>query len=159
MKIEKLGGLFRESVNKHIHDEWGYPIVTRGNIIYTDNIPGYITIENNAIVGAILYQIKDRECEIVVLYSLAESKGIGTNLINTVIEKAKEENCKRVWLITMNDNTHAIRYYQKRGFTLKAVHIDAFEVTKRLKNEPLVGTILGIDGIPIKHEFEFEIKL
>jgi hypothetical protein len=57
----------------------------------------------------------------------------------------------------MNDNTHAIRFYQRRGFELKAVHINAFDITRKLKKMPLHGDILGIDDIPIKHEFEFEI--
>ena len=89
--------------------------------------------------------------------SLSESRGIGTRLIESVIQIAKIEKCKRVWLVTMNDNTHAIRYYQKRGFSLKGVHINAFEITKKIKG--IEGECLGIDNIPILHEFEFEIIL
>lgn len=55
-----------------------------------------------------------------------------------------------------NDNTHAIRFCQKYGFPLKAVHIGAIEEVRRLKSGV---PKLGNDGIPIEHEFEFEILL
>lgn len=136
MKLKNLDNDFRSLVNQHIKDEWGGPnIVTRGHFFDSSNLPGFVVVDGDTLIGAVLYQIENGECEIAVLFSLVESKGAGTTLINAVVEKAKEEDCRRVWLITMNDNTYAIRYYQKRGFSLKAVHINAFEVTKKLKFE------------------------
>ena len=159
MEIKVLEGIYKELVVNHVQEEWGDPIVTRGNIINIRNLHGYVAINEGELVGAVLYEIKNTDCEIVVLYSIRKSIGVGTNLINAVLAMAKENNCKRVWLITMNDNTHAIRFYQKRSFDLKAVHINAFDVTRQLKKLPIEGDLLGIDNIPIKHEFEFEIKL
>jgi len=159
MKIKALDGIYKETVINHVFEEWGEPIVSRGNIVNIRDIPGFIALKNGALIGAILYEIRDKECEIVALYSLVESIGVGTSLINSVVDVAKTENCGRVWLITMNDSTRAIRFYQRRGFDLKAVHINAFDVTRKLKKEPLGEIVLGIDDIPIKHEFEFEIKL
>lgn len=58
-----------------------------------------------------------------------------------------------MWLITTNDNTVALRFYQKRGFVLAAIHRNALEESRRLKPSiPLVG----IDGIPIRDETELE---
>ena len=159
MKIKILEGIYKELVMNHVHAEWGNPIVTRGNIINIRNLHGYVAVNEGELMGAILYEIKNNDCEIVVLYSVTESIGVGTNLINAVLDMAKANNCMRVWLITMNDNTHAIRFYQKRGFDLKAVHINAFDTTRQLKKLPTEGDFLGIDNIPVKHEFEFEIKL
>ena len=159
MKIKILDAKYKESVINHVLKEWGDPIVTRGNIINVRNLQGFVALDNGELAGAILYEIKNGDCEIVVLFSLIELMGVGTNLINSVVNLAKSRNCKKVWLITMNDNTHAIRFYQRSGFDLKAVHINAFDVTRRLKKEMLNEIILGIDNIPIKHEFEFEILL
>lgn len=83
----------------------GDPIITRGNIINIRNLHGFTALENGELVGAILYEIKETDCEIVVLYSTIESIGVGTNLIDVVLDMAKIKKCKRVWLITMNDNT------------------------------------------------------
>jgi hypothetical protein len=50
----------------------------------------------------------------------------------------------------------AVRFYQKRGFRLVAVHRRALEETRRLKPS-LPET--GIDGIPLRDEIELEILL
>ena len=104
----------------------------------------------------VTYRIEGDECEIVTLNSLQERRGIGTALINAVIDVAKANSCRRLWLITTNDNTRAIRFYQRFGFSLRAVHINAMDEARKLKPSiPLVGN----DDIPIQHEFEFEIML
>ncbi|MBE6011223.1 MAG: GNAT family N-acetyltransferase [Lachnospiraceae bacterium] len=157
MEIQPLNERYYKQINEYILTNWGKPIVTRGNIVKEENLSGFVAFDENMLIGAILYQIIDLECEIVVLYSLKENSGVGTRLINAVINAAKLKNCQRVWLITMNDNTHAIRYYQKRGFSLKAVHINAFEETRKIKG--ISENILGIDDIPVLHEFEFEMIL
>jgi len=104
----------------------------------------------------VLYRLNNDECEVSVLFSLIQGIGVGTKLLDEVVDIAKRENVRRVWLFTTNDNTQAIRFYQKYGFPLKAVHIGAFEVTRKLKNEL---PALGNDNIPIEHEFEFEMLL
>lgn len=82
--------------------------------------------------------------------------GIGSALLDAVKDIAVSDQCKRLWLITTNDNTAALRFYQKRGFSLVAVHRDALEQLRRLKPEiPL----FGIDGIPLRDEIKLELLL
>jgi len=58
--------------------------------------------------------------------------------------------------MTTNDNTAALRFYQKWGFLLVAVHRNAVEQARKLKPEiPLTG----IDGIPLRDEIELEVLL
>ena len=148
---------YREIVNSYIRYLWGGPmVVTLGNLYDTSNLPGFIADGDGALLGAILYRLENDEFEISAFFSLIQGVGVGTKLINATIETAKQHRVRRVWLITTNDDTHAIRFYQKHGFKLKAVHIDAFEVTRKLKNEL---PSLGNDNIPIEHEFEFEMFL
>ena len=106
--------------------------------------------------GYVLYRVQENQCEILVLHSILENRGIGSALIRTVIEVAKARGCARVWLITTNDNLHAIRFYQRFGFALKAVHINALDESRKLK--PTIP-LRGNEGIPIAHEFEFEYDL
>jgi hypothetical protein len=54
-----------------------------------------------------------------------------------------------------NDNTTALRFYQRRGFDLVAVHRGA---VTRARAE-LKRTPLEVDGIPIRPEIELEIEL
>lgn len=147
----------RKSVVDFITSNWGAPIiVTKGKVHYVDKLPGFVVIDNGTINGLITYQIDNMECEIVSLNSILENQGIGSLLLKYVIMQAKEKSCKRVWLITTNDNTKAIRFYQKRGFDMKALYYNEVLESRKIKSEiPLYG----YDNIPILHEIEFEIKL
>lgn len=157
MNIVSLTDQNRKEVDAYIREEWGGPMmVSLGNLYDTSALPGFVAMEEGEAMGAILYRIEDRSCEIAALYSLCENRGIGTALINQVVEAARQKHCQRVWLVTTNDNTHAIRFYQRFGFALKAVHIGSLEVVRRLKKGVPEK---GIDGIPLEHEFEFELFL
>jgi len=104
----------------------------------------------------VTFQITGDACEIVTLDSLIEDRGIGTGLIEAVSTAASAVGCRRLWLITTNDNLHALGFYQKRGFRLAAVHPGAVDAARKLKPEiPLIGN----DGIPIRDEIELEIVL
>ena len=157
ISIERITEKTRPFINKQIAEGWGGPnIVTKCVVHDTRTCPGFIAAENGEIRGYVLYNIADGNLEIIILESLCENKGIGRALINAVIEVAKEAVCHRVWLITTNDNTHAIRFYQRFGFFLRDVHINAVAEARKLKPQiPLIG----YDGIPLNHEFEFEIIL
>ena len=94
--------------------------------------------------------------EIVTLNVLKQREGFGRALVDEVIKKAISLNCSRVWVITTNDNTVAVKFYETMGFSTVAVHKNAVEKSRKLKPEiPLVG----IDGIPITDEIELEIQL
>jgi len=137
-----------------ITENWGSTkIVSKGRVHNVIDLPGFVAEKDGMIKGLVTYEIDDDGCEIVSLDSFYENVGIGTNLIRCVCNQAKNQKCKRVWLITTNDNITAIRYYQKRNFKMINVYIGAIEISRRLKPEiPLTG----FDGIPILHEIEFE---
>jgi hypothetical protein len=88
--------------------------------------------------------------------SLVERRGIGAALIEAVKGAAVGAGCERLWLITTNDNTHALRFYQKRGFALVALRANAVAASRQLKPEI---PHLGNDGIPIRDEIELEVAL
>lgn len=69
---------------------------------------------------------------------------------------AEAQDCRRLWLVTSNDNFPALRLYQKRGFRLVAVYPNAFTEYRKLK--PSIP-IYGIDSIPIRDEIELEMWL
>jgi DNA-3-methyladenine glycosylase I len=67
-----------------------------------------------------------------------------------------QNGSRRLWLITMNDNAGALRFYQRRGFDMVASHRDALELSRRMK-PPVPAT--GANGIPIRREIELERRL
>ena len=144
-------------VRDFIQEKWGSKIaVSRGVVHHPDALPGYLAVVDGAKQGLVAYHIDGDECEIVTLDSVNECRGIGTALIVAVRKVAFRAGCKRVWLITTNDNVKAIRFYQKRGFVLVAVHRNAIDESRKLK--PKIPRF-GIDGIPIRDEIEMELIL
>ena len=123
---------------------------------HADKLPGFVVESEGELVGLVTYSIDGIECEIITLDSFVERQGVGSRLLSRVREAAVDAGCNRLWLITTNDNMAAQRFYQKRGFSLAAVHKNAIDQARKLKPEiPDIGQ----NGIPIRDEIELEMLL
>jgi len=139
---------------------WGAEIiVAHGTVHRPHELPGFMAVLRNPDagpdrVGLVTYEIRDAECEIVTLDSVRPGIGVGSALVQTVNAAARRAGCRRLWLVTTNDNLKALGFYQRRGFAIVAVHRDAVEQARRIKPEiPRVGQ----GGIPIRDELELEL--
>lgn len=143
---------------RHLFAErWGGVIsVSRGVVHDTTTLPGFVAHLDGERAGVATYWIVDEECELVTLDSVQEGAGVGTTLVDAVAEAARAAGALRLWLITTNDNLRALRFYQRYGFDLVAVHHGAVARSRALK--PSIPEI-GLDGIPIRHELELELPL
>jgi len=138
-------------------EHWGgEEMITRGNVYRPEQLDGFVVEDENEWVGLVTFFIKDDECEVTSLDSLREGKGIGTQLIDKAIEEARAGNCKRLFLITTNDNLHALGFYQKRGFEIVRVYRGAVNESRKIK---LGIPLVGMDGIPLRDEIELEMLL
>lgn len=156
-EVIPLSAKHRRWANALIDDRWGsVKVVTRGHVHDTSRLPGFIAVRGDEPVGLATYHMAGDQCEMVSLDSIDEGIGIGTALVRAVEGIARSSGCRRLWLITTNDNLAAVRFYQKRGLHIAAIHLDALEESRRLKPEI---PITGIDGIPIRDEIELELKL
>jgi len=155
--VRPLNAGDRNWVSRFIVEHWGAEkVVGHGVVYYPRDLPGFVAERNGERVGLVTFHIEGDSCEIVTLDSVRESMGVGTALIEKVRDVARYSDCRRLWLITTNDNLRALRFYQKRGFMLVAVHRNALEVSRRMKPEiPLVG----MNGIPLRDEIELEMML
>jgi ribosomal protein S18 acetylase RimI-like enzyme len=156
-------------VNCHIHrltqndllrlrdfwtQQWGSDsMVVHNEIIRYDEVDGFV---NDEWTGVITFIIKSAECEIISLDSLSKGKGIGTTLIDEVLQEAKEMKCRRVFLITTNDNLYALGFYQRRGFELVTIHRGAVNESRKIK--PAIP-LIGENNIPLRDEIELEILI
>jgi ribosomal protein S18 acetylase RimI-like enzyme len=135
-------------------EHWGgNEMVVHGEIFRLDQLDGFVTDDWQ---GVVTFYVRDGECEIISLNSLREGRGIGSQMIHAVLEEARKQNCKRLFLITTNDNTHALHFYQKRGFELAALHRGAVNESRKIK--PSIP-LTGLDGIPLRDEIELEMRL
>ena len=78
-------------------------------------------------------------------------------LVGAVKGAAARAGCASVWLITTNDNTRALRAYQRHGFDLVALHHGAVDDSRRRLKPEIPPT--GRDGIPLRHELELAVRL
>ena len=146
----------REWVRETLRQLWGETVVSRGAVHDPTALPGFVAEEGGDRVGLLTYRVDGADCEVVTIDAFPEGAGAGTALLDAAARAARDAGCGRVWLITTNDNLRALRFYQRRGFRLVAVHPDALERSRELK--PSVPEI-GLDGIPLRDELELELRL
>lgn len=128
-------------------------VVTLGKLYYFRDLHGFIAECNSQRVGLLTYDVRNKELEIITLDSIMENVGIGTALIERALEEARKRKCERVLLITTNDNTDALRFYQRKGFSIHSINVGAIEESRKLK--PSIPHV-GNDGIPIRDEILLE---
>lgn len=150
---ENINNFNREKVNDFISSQWfSTDMVIRGKVVDMTSVDGIVCYDDKEIVGLITYDL-NCYCEILSLDSLIENKGIGTELIEWVINIVCNNNINKIKVITTNDNIDAIKFYQKRGFDMIKIYHNAIEESRKLKpTNPLLGNY----DIPIKHEIEFQ---
>jgi ribosomal protein S18 acetylase RimI-like enzyme len=140
-----------------IKERWGEPgVVSRGRLRGGEELSAIRVMEQGALSGVASWYEEQGAMELVTIDSLRPGRGVGTALIDAVIGKARDARATRLWLITTNDNVDALRFYQRRGWLLSALHVGAVEGSRRLKPSiPLTGA----HGIPIRDEIELEYPL
>lgn len=130
--------------------------VSRGRLHDTADLPALVAMAEGRPAGVVHYRIEADECEVVTLVATPPGRGAGTALLAAVCACAREAGCRRIWLVTTNDNRRAQAFYAARGWRRVAVYPGSIREARRLKPEiPLFGE----DGTPIEDEIEFEIIL
>ncbi len=146
-------------VHDVVCDSWGADVVvSRGRVHHVLDLPGFVALSNSHHAGVVTYSIDDErlECEVVTLDAVERERGVGKVLLQAVAEVARQRNCWRLWLVTTNDNLHALRFYQRLGWDLVALHRGAVTDARAIKPQiPL----LGDDDIEIRHELELELRI
>ena len=132
-------------------------IVTRGRECDAAALEALVAVDAfGARVGLLTYRIDEEGLEVVTIDSLRPGVGFGTALLARATELARRAGAPRLWLITTNDNTDAIGFYERRGLRVVAVDKGAVDRARRLKASiPLVAD----NGIELHDEIELELEL
>jgi len=119
-------------------------------------LPGFMAVESGERIGLATYHIAGERCELVSIDALCQFIGVGTELLEAVEAAARGAGCRKLWLITTNDNLDAFRFFQRRGFVVSAFRLGTMNDIRRLKpNIPEVGCY----EIPVRDEIEMEKPL
>jgi len=77
-------------------------------------------MDGDQVVGtSAVKRINSRECELKMLYIYKTyyGNGYGRQLLDLVLERAREMGCERIYLDTTTWSTRAVRLYKSYGFT------------------------------------------
>jgi len=108
--------------------------------------------------GLITYRLGSGRCEVTLLMAVLEGEGIGSALLDATVAKAHAEGCTDVWLISTNDNLHALEWYRRKGFTVTEVRNGAVDRSRETL-KPSIPTHNADNGLPISDEIELSLAL
>ncbi|HEX2415456.1 MAG TPA: GNAT family N-acetyltransferase [Thermoleophilaceae bacterium] len=156
MEVGPIRNEERDELRRLFVRRWGSErMVSRGRLHEPLRYPILVARHRGRLVGALSYEIRDDEMQAVTVDAFARGLGAGGALLDAAADEARRRGCGRLWLITTNDNTPALRFYQRHGMSLVALHRGALAESRRLKPEiPAVG----LDGIPLTDELELELR-
>ena len=126
-------------------------VARRGELIQTTDLPGYVALLGGRRTGVVLVDVRGNEFEIVAVTTSRRRKGVGRALVEQCVLEARRRECRRVWLVTTNNNIAAIAFYQRLGMDLCAFRRYAVRAARLLK--PSIPLRDGA-GVPIDHELE-----
>ncbi|MBE0600510.1 MAG: GNAT family N-acetyltransferase [Firmicutes bacterium] len=157
-RVIPIDETFRPAVQAMVDQSWAGPLIAvNGTLWDTRTMAGFAAEQDDyTMIGYILYVFHTDTCEIMALESLRENVGVGTRLIERVKAEAIRRGKKKIAVTTTNDNLHALRFYQRFGFTLQTLRPNMLETSRKLK--PGIPPE-GIDGIPLRDEIELELAL
>lgn len=138
-------------------ESWGSAVVVlQGRLYHPAELPAFIAEQNQERIGLVTYILDKETCEIISLNSLQPGLGIGTLLMDAVKQTASKNGCAEMKLFTTNDNTTALRFYQKYGFYLEELIKNGVASDRSFKPEiPLKAD----NGIPIRDYLLLKMRL
>jgi ribosomal protein S18 acetylase RimI-like enzyme len=156
--IRTVHGAERERAAALVAEQWGGAAVARrGELVDIRGLPTVVAFDGEVVAGVVCYAITGDACEVVSLHAETPGRGVGWALMDAVRAEAETARSRRLWLITTNDNTRALRFYQRWGMQLAAVHLGAVTEARRTLKPAIPER--GDDGIPIRDELELELLL
>jgi GNAT superfamily N-acetyltransferase len=132
-------------------------VISRGRVHEDASaLDGFVVESDGRPIGCALWHEVDGDAELVVIVTTYRGAGAGTLLLDAVVDYARAHDWERLWLVTTNDNTDALRMYQRAGWDWVGWYRDAVQDARALKPEL---PDLGAHEIPIRHEIELEYPL
>ncbi|HWL99115.1 MAG TPA: GNAT family N-acetyltransferase [Nocardioidaceae bacterium] len=156
--LRRLSPADRGIVVALLEREWGgvdVMALSLGGLVDASDLPGWLAVaDDGEVAGLLTYRTGVDVIDIVTINAFAGG-GVGAALVAALVEEVRD-TARRLRVTTTNDNTRALRFYQRAGFRLTALRAGAVEESRKTK--PGIPE-LGHDDIPIRDELELEMKL
>lgn len=148
----------RAVVDKLLVEAWGAAqvyAVAYGGMVDAGALPGWLAEQDGEVAGLLTYRITGTIADIITINAF-RSGGVGAALVDRLAAAAPALGATRIRVVTTNDNTRALRFYQRCGFRLTVLRPDA--MTEARRHKPRIPEV-GNDGIPIRDELELELPV
>jgi ribosomal protein S18 acetylase RimI-like enzyme len=145
----------RERARAWLREHWAESMAANGELFYPADHDGFIAGDWE---GLITYRIGDGRCEVTLLEALREGEGIGSALLDATVAAARDAGCGDLWLVTTNDNRHALAWYERKGFVISEVRRGEVD-RSRAALKPSIPTHNPDNGLPISDEIELSLAL
>ena len=139
----------------YLEEEWGGPLqARRGEVFDARELPALVAERDGERVGLLCFRDDgDGWWELALISAVDGHTGAGSALLASLIERVGSG--RGVWVVTTNDNVDALRFYQRRGFRLRAVRPGAVDEARQTV-KPQIPAV-GRYGIPLRDEVELEL--
>jgi ribosomal protein S18 acetylase RimI-like enzyme len=128
-----------------------------GEVIEAADLPGFVAERDGERLGLLTWIMDGDQLEVLSLHCRVENVGAGSVLLQAATELAAARGCRRLWLLTTNDNLRALGFYQRQGLRLRALHAGQVDRDRALK--PEIPEVNPDNGIPLRDLLELELPL
>lgn len=140
------------------HSGGSHLVARLGEVVDPLTREGVVAEIDGRPIGLLTVDESDRGLEVLTLHSVTPNLGAGTRLLETAMRVASASEAHRLWLITTNDNLHAIRWYLRRGFSVAAVYADGV-MRDREAVKPMLPLINPDNQIPLRDYVELGLDI
>jgi uncharacterized protein YhfF/N-acetylglutamate synthase-like GNAT family acetyltransferase len=119
--------------------------------------PALLAEVEGTFAGALTWIVDGDALEVHTLHAVGRFQGVGTALLAAARRVAEVVGCRRMWVVTTNDNVDALRFYQRRGMRLARVNAGAVDLARATLKPSIPET--GAHGIPIRDELVLETEV
>jgi GNAT superfamily N-acetyltransferase len=147
----------RRSLDELLRLRWSDGTVSvRGKLVGVTDVEALGAYVEGRLQGVATWIVEEGNLYLATLNNVTDRRGVSSALLDAMIALGREKRFKVLRALISNDNTRALRFYQRRGFRIVAVHIGIVDMMRRLK--PAIPE-KGFDGIPMRDEIELEMVL
>jgi N-acetylglutamate synthase-like GNAT family acetyltransferase len=153
MQIRALTRQDRPWVLELLEERWGgASMVGHGEVFFPAEHRGFVAEDAGRRQGIATYRVDGGSCELTLIDALEPGGGVGSALLDAVTGAARDAGCRRLWLVTTNDNLHALGWYERRGFSVVGVREGAIDEARTRK--PTIPLVNEENGLPVRDEIE-----
>ena len=105
--------------------EWGgveVVALSLGGVVDASTLPGWLAESDGEVVGLLRYLVRGDVAELVTVNAFTGG-GVGSALLGALVAECQTKRVRRIRVTTTNDNTPALRFYQRGGFRLTALRV------------------------------------